>query len=85
MQAHYRCNDVDGTSMMRWFLRRNKRPVLSNKTRVLLSEHLRTEGRPVAEALMEEDGVMLERLFNYIGDLEGRIKSLSIYIHSRNL
>ena len=85
MQAHYCCNDVDGESMMRWFRRRNKRPAMSNKTRVLLSQHLRPEGRPVAEALMEEDGVMLERLFNYIGDLEGRIKSLSIYIHSRNL
>jgi hypothetical protein len=46
---------------------------------------LRPEGRPVAEALMEEDGVMLERLFNYIGQLESQIKSLSIYIHSRNL
>jgi len=32
---------------------------------------------------MTEDGIMLERLFNYIGELEGRIKSLSMYIHSR--
>lgn len=85
MQTHYCCSNVDGKGMMRWFRRRNKRPAISNKTRVLLSQHLRPEGRPVAEALMEEDGVMLERLFNYIGDLEGRIKSLSIYIHSRNL
>ena len=58
---------------------------MSNRDRVLLSCHLRPEGRPVAEELMEEDGVMLERLFNYIGKLEGKIKSLSIYIHSRNL
>lgn len=84
MQAHYCCSNVDGESIMRWF-RNYKKPVISNKTRVLLSQHLRPEGRPVAEALMEEDGVMLERLFNYIGTLEGRIKSLSIYIHSRNL
>jgi len=85
MQAHYCCNDVDGESVMRWFRRRNKRPAMSNKTRVLLSQHLLPEGRSVAEALMEEDGIMLERLFNYIGALESRIKSLSIYIHSRNL
>lgn len=64
---------------------REPRPRMSNRDRVLLSRHLRPEGRPVAEKLMEEDGVMLERLFNYIGDLEGKIKSLSIYIHSRNL
>ena len=50
---------------------------------MLFSRHLRPEGRPVAEQLMEEDGVMLERLFNYIGELEGRIKSLSIYVHTR--
>lgn len=66
------------------FFRKSK-PRMSNRDRVLLSRYLRPEGRPVAEELMEEDGVMLERLFNYIGDLEGRIKSLSIYIHSRNL
>jgi hypothetical protein len=66
------------------FFRKSK-PRISNRERVLLSEYLRPEGRPVAEALMEEDGVMLERLFNYIGALEGRIKSLSNYIHSRNL
>lgn len=58
---------------------------MSNRDRVLLSGYLRPEGRPVAEDLMGEDGVMLERLFNYIGKLEGQIKSLSIYIHSRNL
>ena len=56
---------------------------MSNRDRVLFSRYLRPEGRPVAEALMEEDGVMLERLFNYIGELEGRIKSLSYYVHSR--
>lgn len=85
MQAHHCGSNVDGKGMMRWFRRPNRKSVISSKTRVLLSQHLRPEGRPVAEALMEEDGVMLERLFNYIGDLEGRIKSLSIYIHSRNL
>lgn len=59
------------------------KPRMSNRDRVLFSRHLRPEGRPVAEQLMEEDGVMLERLFNYIGELEGRIKSLSIYVHTR--
>ena len=68
---------------MRFF--RKRKPRMSNRDRVLLSSHLRPEGRPVAEVLMEEDGVMLERLFNYIGALEARIKSLSFYIHSRNL
>jgi hypothetical protein len=66
------------------FFRKNKSR-MSNRDRVLSSRYLLPEGRPVAEEVMEEDGVMLERLFNYIGDLEGRIKSLSIYIHSRNL
>ena len=68
---------------MRLF-RKNK-PRMSNRDRVLLSRHLRPEGRPVAEELMEEDGVMLERLFNYIGKLDEEIQSLSIYIHCRNL
>lgn len=62
---------------------RKTKPRMSNRDRVLLSRYLHPEGRPVAEALMEEDGVMLERLFNYIGKLEGRIKSLSYYVHSR--
>jgi hypothetical protein len=66
------------------FFRKNK-PRMSNRDRVLFSRYLLPEGRPVAEELMEEDGVMLERLFNYIGALEARIKTLSFYIHSRNL
>jgi hypothetical protein len=83
MQAHYCCNHVDGEGMMHWF--RKAKPRMSNRDRVLLSRYLLPEGRPVAEKLMKEDGVMLEELFNYIGKLEGQIKSLSIYIHSRNL
>jgi hypothetical protein len=56
---------------------------MSNKQRVLLSQLISPSGRQVAETIMTEDGIMLERLFNYIGELEGRIKSLSMYIHSR--
>ena len=62
---------------------RKTKPRMSNIDRVLLSRYLLPEGRPVAVKLMRENGVMLEELFNYIGKLEGQIKSLSIYIDSR--
>jgi hypothetical protein len=60
----------------------NKEKLMSGKERVLLSEHIDPSGRRVAEKVMTEEGVMLERLFNYIGKLEGEIKGLSYRVYS---
>jgi len=60
----------------------NKEKLVSGKERVLLSEHIDPSGRRVAEKVMTEEGVMLERLFNYIGKLEGEIKGLSYRVYS---
>lgn len=65
------------------FFSRPQGPRLTNKQRVVLSAAITPNGRHVAEGIMTDDGIMLERLFNYIGELEGRINSLSCYVHSR--
>lgn len=66
------------------FFSRPQKPRLTNKQRVLLSSLIDSSGMRAAEEIMTDDGIMLERLFNYIGKLEGRINSLSCYVHSRH-
>lgn len=46
------------------------------KKRVLSSPTLDDQGRPVAAQLMKPDGLVFERLFNYLGDLEDRLSKL---------
>jgi len=48
----------------------------SAKERVLSSSNLDDKGRRAAERLMKPEGLVLERLFNYLGDLEDRLSKL---------
>ena len=48
----------------------------SARERVLSSPNLDDRGRRVAERLMKPEGLVLERLFNYLGDLEDRLSEL---------
>ena len=48
----------------------------SARERVLSSPNLDDRGRRVAERLMKPEGLVLERLFNYLGDLEDRLSKL---------
>ena len=66
------------------FFQGSKNRRMSAKDRVLLSEYINPSGRSVAEKLMTDDGLMMERLFNHIGELEGRLKSLYTYVHLRD-
>jgi hypothetical protein len=50
--------------------------ILSAKERVLNSPNLNDPGRRVAERLMKSDGLVFERLFNYLGELEDRLSQL---------
>jgi len=45
----------------------------STKERVLNSPALTDSGRRVAEQLMRDGGLVFERLFNHLGDLEDRL------------
>ena len=51
-------------------------PFRSLKERVLSSPNLDGKGRRAAERLMKPEGLVLERLFNYLGDLEDRLSKL---------
>ena len=48
----------------------------SPKEQVLNSPSLTDPGRGVAERLMKDEGLVFERLFNYLGDLEDRLNQL---------
>ena len=48
----------------------------SARERVLSSPNLDDRIRRVAERLMKPEGLVLERLFNYLGDLEDRLSKL---------
>jgi hypothetical protein len=48
----------------------------SARERVLSSPNLDDRVRRVAERLMKPEGLVLERLFNYLGDLEDRLSEL---------
>jgi hypothetical protein len=48
----------------------------SAKERVLRSPDLDGPGRRAAERLMKPEGLVLERLFDYLGDLEDRLSRL---------
>ena len=48
----------------------------SARERVLSSPNLDDRVRRVAERLMKPEGLVLERLFNYLGDLEDRLSKL---------
>ena len=48
----------------------------SARERVLSSPNLDGKGRRAAERLMKPEGLVLERLFNYLGDLEDRLSKL---------
>ena len=48
----------------------------SAKERVLSSPNLDDKGRRAAERLMKPEGLVFERLFNYLGDLEDRLSKL---------
>ena len=48
----------------------------SSKERVLDSASLTDSGRRIAEELMKPEGLVLERLFNFLGDLEDRFNQL---------
>ena len=48
----------------------------SVKERVLSSPNLDDKGRRAAERLMKPEGLVCERLFDYLGDLEDRLSKL---------
>lgn len=48
-------------------------PFKSVKERVLSSPNLGERGRRLAEHLMKPEGLVFERLFDYLGDLEDRL------------
>ena len=48
----------------------------SSKERVLDSATLTSSGRRIAEKLMKPEGLVFERLFNFLGDLEDRLNKL---------
>jgi hypothetical protein len=48
----------------------------SSKERVLDSASLQDSGRRIAEELMKPEGLVFERLFNFLGDLEDRLNKL---------
>ena len=48
----------------------------SARERVLSSPNLDDRVRRVAERLMKPEGLVLERLFDYLGDLEDRLSKL---------
>ena len=48
----------------------------SVKERVLSSPNLDDKGRCVAARLMKPEGLVFERLFDYLGDLEDRLSKL---------
>ena len=43
---------------------------------MLDSPFLTESGRIIAEELMKPEGLVLERLFNYLGDLDDRLNQL---------
>ena len=45
----------------------------TNKETVLASDALSPDGRMMAKCLMEKDGVSIERLFNFLGQLQSDI------------
>jgi hypothetical protein len=51
-------------------------PFRSLKERVLSSPNLDGKGRRAAERLMKPEGLVFERLFDYLGDLEDRLSKL---------
>jgi hypothetical protein len=48
----------------------------SSKERVLDSANLQDSGRRITEELMKPEGLVFERLFNFLGDLEDRLNKL---------
>lgn len=48
----------------------------TNKEVVLASETLTSDGRMMAECLMQEDGVSIEGLFNLLGQLQSDVIEL---------
>jgi len=49
----------------------------SAKQRVLDSVNLTDPGKRVAKRLMKNEGLVYERLFNYLGELEDRLDQIS--------
>ena len=49
---------------------------ISSKEKMLGSSFLTGSGRIIAEELMKPEGLVLERLFNYLGDLDDRLNQL---------
>ena len=48
----------------------------SAKERVLDSASLQDSSRHIAEELMKHEGLVFERLFNFLGELEDRLNKL---------
>jgi hypothetical protein len=52
------------------------KPFISSREKMLDSPFLTESGRIIAEELMKPEGLVLERLFNYLGDLDDRLNQL---------
>ena len=48
----------------------------TNKETVLASDYLSSDGRMMAECLMEKDGVSIERLFNLLAQFKNDIAEI---------
>ena len=57
-------------------LRIARRKPPSLKEQALDSANLQDSGRRLAEELMKPEGLVFERLFNFLGDLEDRLSQL---------
>ena len=51
----------------------------SSKERVLDSASLTDSGKRIAEKLMKPEGLVFERLFNFLGELEDRLNKLESF------
>ena len=65
----------NGLSITRMRTARRPKPP-SLKEQALDSANLQDSGRRLAEELMKPEGLVFERLFNFLGDLEDRLSQL---------
>ena len=55
--------------------------IKSIKERVLSSPNLDDRGKRLAERLMKPEGLVFERLFDFLGELEDRLNKLENLAH----